>query len=137
MYVRIMPVGHACPQKCYFLQNGFFVECGALDGERSSNSIWLEIHKHWTGLLIEMDPYYYTQLRGKNRKSFSINAGLSTTRHPEMVLEYIYLIAAEFFIVVMKHSVFNALSYFYLLALNFKLNNFILRGGYQELQNIV
>jgi len=53
------------------------VECGALDGERSSNTIWLERARGWTGLLVEMDPYFYTQLIGKSRQSWSINACLS------------------------------------------------------------
>jgi len=58
-------------------RGGFFIECGGLDGERSSNTIYLEKELGWTGLLIEMDPHYYTQLLGKNRKSWSINACLS------------------------------------------------------------
>ena len=62
-----------------FQKRGFFVECGALDGDRSSNSLYLETELHWTGLLVEMDPYFYTQLIGKNRKAYSINACLSPT----------------------------------------------------------
>ncbi len=53
--------------------------CGALDGDRSSNSLYLETELDWTGVLIEMDPYFYTQLIGKNRKAYSINACLSPT----------------------------------------------------------
>lgn len=64
---------------------GFFVECGALDGERSSNTNWLEQKRGWNGLLIEMDPSYYLQIRGKNRKCFSINACLSPEPHPAIV----------------------------------------------------
>ena len=63
-------------------RNGFFVECGALDGERSSNTIWLEQKRGWTGLLIEMDPSWYLQVRGKNRKSFTINACISPYQYP-------------------------------------------------------
>jgi len=62
-------------------EGGFFIECGGFDGERSSNTIYLEKELGWTGLLIEMDPYYYTQLLGKNRKSWSINACLSPYEH--------------------------------------------------------
>jgi hypothetical protein len=58
-------------------RGGFFVECGGLDGERSSNTLYLEKELGWTGILIEMDPHYYTQLLDKNRKSWSINACLS------------------------------------------------------------
>jgi hypothetical protein len=58
-------------------RGGFFVECGALDGERSSNTIWLEQNLQWTGLLIEVDPFFYTQVLGKNRRAYTANACLS------------------------------------------------------------
>ena len=48
-----------------------------MDGERSSNTLWLETKRQWNGLLVEVDPYYYTQLRGKARTSHSINACIS------------------------------------------------------------
>ena len=53
------------------------MECGALDGERSSNTLYLERDLGWTGLLIEVDTYFYTQLLGHNRNVWSINACLS------------------------------------------------------------
>ncbi|ELU11063.1 hypothetical protein CAPTEDRAFT_215618 [Capitella teleta] len=62
--------------------DGFFVECGAFDGERSSNTIWLEHQLQWRGLLVEMDPSYYLQLRGKNRNSYTANACLSPEPYP-------------------------------------------------------
>ena len=58
-------------------RGGFYVECGAFDGERSSNTLSLERERGWSGLLVEMDPYFYTQLIGKSRRSWSINACLS------------------------------------------------------------
>ncbi|ESN99713.1 hypothetical protein HELRODRAFT_176473 [Helobdella robusta] len=61
--------------------NGFFVEAGGLDGERSSNSIYLEVVKKWTGLLVEADAFFYTQLMGKNRNSWSINACLGSDNY--------------------------------------------------------
>ena len=39
-----------------FQRNGFFVEAGALDGERGSNSLSLEKDLGWSGLLAEGDP---------------------------------------------------------------------------------
>ena len=57
------------------------MECGALDGKRSSNTLYLERDRGWTGLLIEMDPYFYTQLLGKNRNVWSINACLSPYKY--------------------------------------------------------
>ncbi len=68
-----------------FQKSGFFVECGALDGDRSSNSLHLETHLKWAGVLIEMDPYFYAQLIGKNRKAYSINACLSPTGQVSIV----------------------------------------------------
>jgi hypothetical protein len=58
-------------------KNGFFVEAGGLDGERSSNTIYFEKKFGWTGFLIEMDPSYYLQLRGKNRQCYTANACIS------------------------------------------------------------
>ena len=59
-------------------KGGFFVEAGAQDGERASNSVWLEASHGWTGLLVEIDPWFYTQMRAKLRRAHTINAGLSS-----------------------------------------------------------
>lgn len=59
------------------MENGFFVEAGGLDGERSSNSIFFEKVRKWMGVLVEPDPYWYTQLLGKNRHCYSINGCIS------------------------------------------------------------
>ncbi|ESO06590.1 hypothetical protein HELRODRAFT_188408 [Helobdella robusta] len=58
-------------------KGGFFVEAGAYDGETASNTLFLEVERGWSGLLVEPDPYFYTQLVGKNRNVWSINACLS------------------------------------------------------------
>ncbi|ESO01090.1 hypothetical protein HELRODRAFT_175117 [Helobdella robusta] len=57
--------------------NGFFVEAGAYDGQTASNTLFLEVERNWTGLLVEPDPYFFTQLIGKNRNVWAINACLS------------------------------------------------------------
>ena len=64
---------------------GFFIEAGAFDGEHTSNTVWLEILKHWTGLLIEPDPNYYTQVMGKARRAWGINACISPYPYPSLV----------------------------------------------------
>ena len=64
------------------MENGFFVESGALDGERNSNSLLFERTRHWTGLLVEPNPYSYEKLKKKHRKAFSINACLSPHPYP-------------------------------------------------------
>ena len=40
-------------------RDGFFIECGALDGETRSNSLLFERFRGWTGLLVEADPVNY------------------------------------------------------------------------------
>lgn len=37
-------------------ENGYFLECGACDGLRHSNTLALERDFRWTGLLVEADP---------------------------------------------------------------------------------
>ncbi len=58
------------------LQDGFFVEAGAYDGETWSNTLMLERFYHWTGLLIEPSTENYKKLKSKNRNAYSINSCL-------------------------------------------------------------
>ena len=69
-------------------EGGFFVECGGLDGERLSNTAFLERQRNWQGLLVEMDPYFYTQLLGKNRRVWSVNCCLSPYNYFTTVRRY-------------------------------------------------
>lgn len=50
--------------------NGFFVECGGGDGEFFSNTLFLEKHLGWTGLLVEADPDNVQETLKLNRKSW-------------------------------------------------------------------
>ncbi|CAC5382438.1 unnamed protein product [Mytilus coruscus] len=65
-----------------FKRGGFFVECGALDGETRSNTLIFERLRSWNGLLIEADPSNYKLAKNKNRKAFTINACLSVYPYP-------------------------------------------------------
>jgi len=67
-------------------RNGFFIEAGAANGERSSNSLHLELHFGWKGLLVEMDPYWYLMTIAKNRRAHTLNACISTTTSPVRLL---------------------------------------------------
>ncbi|CAG7830954.1 unnamed protein product [Allacma fusca] len=58
---------------------GFFVECGAHDGEFYSNTLELELLKNWTGLLIEMDPKLLKSLKTKHRNAWI--AGVCVSPH--------------------------------------------------------
>jgi len=62
--------------------SGFFIEAGAWDGENLSNSLLFELHRGWTGLLVEPDRAGYKSLIGKNRKAWTSPTCLSTERHP-------------------------------------------------------
>ena len=66
-------------------ETGFFVECGAFDGEQLSNTLYFEKTRHWKGLLIEANPTNYAELKKKNRNAFTINACLSVEKYPVKV----------------------------------------------------
>ncbi|KAK2165596.1 hypothetical protein LSH36_48g07009 [Paralvinella palmiformis] len=59
---------------------GFYVECGAADGEYHSNSLFYELYHHWDGILIEANPLYFKTILRKKRRVFMLNACLSPTR---------------------------------------------------------
>ena len=63
-------------------RGGFFVDCGAFDGEDLSNTIFFELERNWTGLLIEANPKYHRTLLEKNRRAFVLGACLSPTARP-------------------------------------------------------
>ena len=64
---------------------GFFVEVGGFDGISASNSLHLEQEHGWEGLLIEADPDFYLQIRGHNRRAWSINAGIGLSHYAEVI----------------------------------------------------
>ena len=64
---------------------GFFIEAGAYDGETLSNTLFLEVKRNWTGVLIEPNPDNYKILQSLNRNSSSIETCLSRRREPEVV----------------------------------------------------
>ncbi|CAL4073772.1 unnamed protein product, partial [Meganyctiphanes norvegica] len=75
----------------YYLQHlfgnqrgGFFIEAGALDGQFMSNSLWLEQHLGWTGLLIEADPYNFEFLEHKQRHAWISNTCISPDENPHV-----------------------------------------------------
>jgi len=61
-------------------RDGFFVECGAFDGETRSNTLNLERELGWTGVLIEADPVNLMQCLEKNRNAWVVPACLSTSK---------------------------------------------------------
>ena len=48
--------------------DGFFVECGANNGVFQSNTLFLEVKRNWTGLLVEANPRLIRKLLFANRQ---------------------------------------------------------------------
>ena len=60
------------------IQDGFYIEAGAFDGELRSNSLFFELEKGWNGLLVEPNPDAFQELLSKVqyqniRKYFSLH----------------------------------------------------------------
>jgi hypothetical protein len=70
--------------------NGFFVECGALDGEFMSNTIDLERKFNWAGILIEANPITFQKLISRNRKAHTVPICLSLEPFPTQVYALLY-----------------------------------------------
>ncbi|XP_057368797.1 protein Star-like [Daphnia carinata] len=64
---------------------GFFVECGALNGEFMSNTIDLERKYNWGGILIEANPETFKKLISHNRKAWTLPVCLSLEPFPTQV----------------------------------------------------
>ena len=71
--------------KCNFQSGGFYVECGALDGEFYSNSLPFETKHNWTGLLVEPDPRHTKELLNRNRRAWVSATCLSPNTYPTKV----------------------------------------------------
>lgn len=56
----------------------FFVEAGGLDGEFLSNTLWLEMNKNWSGLIIEPERKNFLDMVNKRRKCWISESCLST-----------------------------------------------------------
>jgi len=66
-------------------RKGFFIECGALDGEIRSNTLFMEQNLDWEGILIEGDPQNFKSVLKKNRKAWAVPACLSIEPNPMVV----------------------------------------------------
>ena len=56
------------------IQDGFYIEAGAFDGELRSNSLFFELEKGWNGLLVEPNPDAFQELLSKvffTRRNFN------------------------------------------------------------------
>ena len=57
--------------------NKVFLEVGAVDGIKLSNTLFLERQRNWTGLLIEPNKDFYKRLTMVHRKAYCVNTCLS------------------------------------------------------------
>ncbi|XP_023322979.1 uncharacterized protein LOC111697276 [Eurytemora carolleeae] len=64
------------------LFNGFFIEAGAFDGEKLSNSLLFEMERNWTGLLVEANSNLVKTIEGKNRNVWISPTCLSIEMKP-------------------------------------------------------
>ncbi|XP_047739923.1 protein Star-like [Hyalella azteca] len=60
--------------------NGFYIESGGYTGEVMSNTLFFEIQRNWTGILIEPNPRNFKKLLSRNRKVHSANACIGETK---------------------------------------------------------
>lgn len=67
------------------MKNGFYIECGAADGEIISNTLFFEVYRNWTGLLIEPEDEMFELLLTKKRMAYAVKACLSLHSYPEQV----------------------------------------------------
>jgi hypothetical protein len=64
---------------------GFFIECGALDVETRSNTLYLERFLGWSGLLVEANPTNVEMLKKVKRKAWFSPTCLSIKPYPVKV----------------------------------------------------
>ncbi|XP_052810024.1 uncharacterized protein LOC128238292 [Mya arenaria] len=78
-------------------RNGFFIELGGYDGEKLSNTLFFEMERNWTGLLIEANPYLYSNLIQKNRACYTVNCCISADMSNMTFVLADYLTSAAIF----------------------------------------
>ena len=86
-HVLVFAIPCSCFRKqiLHHKENGFFVEAGAADGKTHSNTLYLELKRSWTGLLIEPNPIHCRKIPMFRKNSYSINTCLSLNRRSENV----------------------------------------------------
>lgn len=67
--------------------SGFFIEIGGYDGERFSNTLFLEKIRHWDGLVIEAIPRLYNQIKFKDRNCHILNACVSSNDEVQVFID--------------------------------------------------
>ncbi|KAK2724729.1 uncharacterized protein LOC136032834 [Artemia franciscana] len=63
-----------------------FLECGAIDGVTFSTTLHLERFLNWTGILIEADDRFYSDLKRVHRRAYGVHACVSRDSYPSVAL---------------------------------------------------
>lgn len=81
---------HKYLKKYLNYKDGYYIEIGANDGVRFSNTLFLEKNLNWKGILIEPSNKFYLlkKYRGKNNKIF--NLACSSFEQKNQIKEYVY-----------------------------------------------
>ncbi|KAA0201564.1 hypothetical protein HAZT_HAZT010336 [Hyalella azteca] len=67
-------------------RNGFYVESGGYTGEVVSNTLFFEIKRNWTGILIEPNPRNFEKLLSRKRKVHLAKACIGETKSADKVV---------------------------------------------------
>lgn len=73
-----------------FRKKGFFIEAGANDGIRQSNTLYFEKYYNWTGLLIEPIPELARRCAKNRPKCIVENCALVDPNYPNEMVEMVY-----------------------------------------------
>lgn len=78
------------------IQGGFFIEAGANDGLRQSNSYYYEFYKNWRGLLVEpIEEQYHQCLVNRSKQTIIENCALVAPDFPDKEIEIVYTAGCE------------------------------------------
>ena len=72
-------------------RKGYFIEAGANNGVKGSNTYYLEEYCGWTGLLIEPIPHRFVECRQARRGSHSVHCGLVSDTYSKEYVELVYM----------------------------------------------
>ncbi|XP_047741600.1 uncharacterized protein LOC125179559 [Hyalella azteca] len=76
-------------------RNGFYIESGGYTGEVVSNTLFFEINRNWTGILIEPNPRNFAKLLSRKRKVHSAKACIGETKSADKTLSVEYNLIPE------------------------------------------
>lgn len=71
--------------------NGLFIEAGANDGLKQSNTYYFEFYQNWTGILIEpITSVWMTCRKNRTPRNFVVNAALVGPEHPNNYIDMLF-----------------------------------------------